>query len=79
MKIFVPKINESWIVDRAREEWYKNNKDISTKLRNKSDVIWIMAPWLLKSKRLNQLENEKFFAHIIILILMTLKSTNLKK
>ena len=78
MKIFVPKINESWIVDRVREEWYKNNKDISTKLRNKSDVIWIMAPWLLKSKRLNQLET-KVLAHIIILILMTLKSLNLKK
>tara|TARA_B100000927_G_C16445732_1_gene461674 strand:+ start:569 stop:1489 length:921 start_codon:yes stop_codon:yes gene_type:complete len=59
MKIFVPKINESWIVDRAREEWHKNNKDISTKLRNKSDVIWIMAPWLLKSKHLDLFEKRK--------------------
>ena len=27
MKIFIPKINESWIVDRFRSEWYENNRN----------------------------------------------------
>ena len=30
MKIFLSKINESWIVDRVRSDWYKHNLDIST-------------------------------------------------
>ena len=30
MKIYLNKINESWIVDRMRKEWYENNKNIST-------------------------------------------------
>ena len=30
MKIYVNKINESWIVDRVRVEWYKYNPSIST-------------------------------------------------
>ena len=30
MKVFLTKINESWIVDRVREEFYKNNKEIVT-------------------------------------------------
>ena len=48
MKIFIPKINESWIVDRFRSEWYENNKNISTTSILKADIIWIMAPWMWK-------------------------------
>ena len=46
MKIYLSKINESWIIDRVRKEWYENNKDISTKFIKKPDVIWIISPWL---------------------------------
>lgn len=45
MKIYLSKINESWIVDRIREEWYLYNKDISTKFIFNADIIWIISPW----------------------------------
>ena len=48
MKIFIPKINESWVVDRIRNEWILENPQFSTKNIYKSDVIWILAPWLWK-------------------------------
>lgn len=48
MKIFVSKINESWIIDRVRSEWINNNKDLNTNFIFSSDVIWIVAPWLWK-------------------------------
>ena len=45
MKIYLSKINESWIIDRIRREWYKYNKDISTSRIKKSDIIWVTSPW----------------------------------
>ena len=48
MKIFIPKINESWIVDRFRNEWYENNRNLTTRSIYNADVIWIMAPWMWK-------------------------------
>tara|TARA_B100000131_G_scaffold323042_1_gene379433 strand:- start:8697 stop:9620 length:924 start_codon:yes stop_codon:yes gene_type:complete len=48
MKIYLSNINESWVVDRFRNDWYLNNKDISTNKINKADVIWIISPWLWK-------------------------------
>lgn len=48
MKVYLSKINESWIVDRIRKEWYKNNKSISTKNISNSDIVWIISPWLWK-------------------------------
>ena len=44
MKIYLNKIREDWIVDRFYKEWYKNNAKISTKLFNRSDIVWIIAP-----------------------------------
>ena len=46
MKIYLSKINESWIVDRMRKEWYENNKNISTNSIKKSNIIWIISPWI---------------------------------
>ncbi len=48
MKIYLSKINESWIVDRFREDWYKHNKDISSKQIYKADTVWIISPWVWK-------------------------------
>lgn len=55
MKIYLSKINESWIVDRVRREWYENNSDVSSKYIYKSDIIWIIAPWLWKKIPKSQL------------------------
>ena len=48
MKIYLSKINESWIIDRIRREWYLNNKSISTKFLNQANIVWIISPWLWK-------------------------------
>ena len=29
MKVYLSKINESWIIDRVRDEWYEHCDDIS--------------------------------------------------
>ena len=46
MKVYLSNINESWIIDRIRKEWYKANSDISTKMIMRSEIIWIISPWL---------------------------------
>ena len=48
MKIFLSKINESWIVDRMRSDWYEHNDKISTENIISSNIIWIISPWLWK-------------------------------
>ena len=48
MKIFLSKINESWIVDRMRSDWYEYNNTISTENIGSSNIIWIISPWLWK-------------------------------
>ena len=59
MKIYLSKINESWIVDRVRKEWYENNKKISTNSIKKSDLIWIISPWIWKKISKKQLIEKK--------------------
>lgn len=46
MKIYLNKINENWVVDRFYKEWHKYNPEISTKSIKKSDIIWVIAPWM---------------------------------
>ena len=58
MKIYLSKINESWIVDRVRNEWLENNKEISTNSIRNADIIWIVAPWLWKKIPLRHLKNK---------------------
>ena len=59
MKIFIPKVNESWVVDRFRNEWYKYNRNITTKRIKKSSHIWIIAPWLWKRLPVDQLKEKE--------------------
>ena len=59
MKIYVSKIKESWIVDRIRDEWYKTNKNISTKYLRNADIVWVLAPWLWKKIPQSQLKQKK--------------------
>lgn len=58
MKIYVSKINESWIVDRVRKEWVTHNKETHTRFISNADVVWILAPWLWKKIPKKFLENK---------------------
>ncbi len=57
--IFLNELDENWIVDRFRREWYEFNGHYSTTNIKEADIIWIIAPWtwkkipkhLLKSKK----------------------------
>ena len=57
-------LNESWIIDRLRSEWYQYNSAISTKSIKKSDIIWIVAPWLWKNIRKKYLIDKKVVCSI---------------
>jgi len=50
MKVYLSKINESWVVDRMRDEWYENNQEDSVENPKEADLIWIISPWLWKKE-----------------------------
>lgn len=64
MKVFLSEINESWIVDRLREDWYIENSDISTNNIKSSDIIWIISPWLWKKLPKRKLNKRKVICTI---------------
>ena len=59
MKIYLSKINESWIVDRVREEWYLHNKNLSTEKIKEAEILWIIAPWVWKKIPVRHLKRKK--------------------
>ena len=48
MKVFINNIDENWIVDRLRKEFYEDNQDILTNNIKDADILWIIAPWTWK-------------------------------
>ena len=48
MKIYLSDINESWIVDRVRNDWYEHNMQISTKQIKDSDIFEYLKQNLAK-------------------------------
>ncbi len=64
MKVYLNKLKESWVVDRFRSDWYKNNLDVSTELINESEVIWIIAPWVWSKIPKKQLKQKKVICSI---------------
>lgn len=64
MKIYLSNLNESWVVDRFREDWYKHNKQISTERINESDIIWIISPWVWRKIPKRHLKNKKVVCSI---------------
>ena len=64
MKIFLSNLNESWVVDRFRLDWYKHNFGISTERISKSDVIWIISPWTWQKINNKYLKNKKVLCSI---------------
>ena len=55
MKVYLTKINESWIVDKMRSEFYSFNPEITTEKIKNADIVWVIAPWLA-----NKLKTKKF-------------------
>lgn len=48
MKIYLSNLNESWIVDRLRNEWIESNKELVVKNPKDCEIIWIISPWTWK-------------------------------
>ena len=63
-KIYLNKLNENWIVDRFRHEWYSNNPSFSTRNIYRSDLIWLIAPWNWKNVNPRQLTKRKVLCSI---------------
>lgn len=59
MKIYINKVDENWIVDRFRNEWYQYNNNLSVEYFLKSDIFWIIAPWSFKSYKFKLIKNKK--------------------
>ena len=64
MKVYLSKINESWVVDRMREEWYSYNQDFSSETPEEADVIWIISPWLWNKEPRKILKSKKVVCSI---------------
>ena len=64
MKIFLNNINESWVVDRFRDDWYKHNSEISTNSVKKADIVWIISPWIWKNIKTKYLRDKKVVCSI---------------
>lgn len=64
MKVYLNKINESWVVDRFREEWENFNSDISTSKIKEADIVWIFTPWMWNNIKKRHLKNKKVLCSI---------------
>tara|TARA_B100000900_G_scaffold416277_1_gene450941 strand:- start:18967 stop:19899 length:933 start_codon:yes stop_codon:yes gene_type:complete len=64
MKIYLTNINESWIIDRIRNEWISNNKKITTKYSYLSQIIWDVAPWNTRPSFLKKFKNKKIIQSV---------------
>ena len=58
MKIYLNSANESWVVDRFKEEWVVSNPKIVTKNIKEADIIWLIAPWTWKKIPKRHLKNK---------------------
>lgn len=64
MKIYLTKINESWIIDRIKKEWTNNNKGITSRTPYLSQIIWNVAPWTTSLSFLEKFQNKKIVQSI---------------
>ena len=63
-KVYLNQINEDWVVDRFRKEWYEYNSEISSERINDSDIVWIIAPWVWKKLSKRHLVSKKVICTI---------------
>ena len=64
MKIYLSKLNESWVVDRFRADWYLNNPGLSTENLKEADIIWIISPWTWNKISKKHLKRKKVVCSI---------------
>ncbi len=64
MKIYLNEANESWIVDRFRDEWINYHPESTTSKIKESDLIWLIAPWVWKKIPKKNLKNKNVFCTI---------------
>ena len=64
MKVYLSKINESWVVDRMRAEWYEFNHNISTENPKDADLVWMISPWMWRKEKKKILKSKKVICSI---------------
>lgn len=64
MKVYINSLNESWVVDRFKDEWIKYNPSTITKFKRSSDIIWIIAPWNWENVPKKYLKKKKVICSI---------------
>ena len=64
MKVYLTQINESWIIDKIRSEFYINFPDITTNKIKNADIVWVIAPWLSNKIKTRQLKNKKVLCSV---------------
>jgi len=64
VKIYLSKLNESWVVDRFRADWYLNNPGLSTENLKEADIIWIISPWTWNKISKKHLKRKKVVCSI---------------
>ena len=57
-KLYINKAGESWITDRLRAEFYKENNNTTKRISN-ADIVWIISPWTWDKLNKKKLENLK--------------------
>ncbi len=58
MKIFIPNLNESWVVDRFRNEFINKNQNLIVDSIKNSTIVWIISPWTWKKIPKRHLKNK---------------------
>ena len=62
--VYLNKVNENWIVDRTRREWYENNDATSTKYLFNANIIWLIASWNWTNVNTKHLSEKKTLCSI---------------
>ena len=64
MKVYLTKINESWIVDKMRSEFYSSNSEITTEKIKNADIVWVIAPWLVHKLKTTKFKDKKVLCSV---------------
>ena len=64
MKIFITKINESWIIDRVKKEFIDYTTFKFCNFIQTADVIWVIAPWSFSVEKIKKHKNKKIIYSI---------------
>jgi glycosyltransferase involved in cell wall biosynthesis len=57
-QLYINKASESWITDRFRTEWHRQNANSTYFIRN-ADIVWLISPWTWKKLNKNKLKKTK--------------------